>query len=283
MKARSWVVALSVSALAAWSLRGSRLADPWGAHRDRIQAAADAAERTGHPWAGTYIAAADYGRVGGTLCLSPDGEFYGGRYEGSHPELKARARGRAAFGGGRLTLEPRVVRGEAPALAGEYRVVRWGDIRCLIRPNDGLRFVTCLGRHCEYLRPPCTRGLVYGDPDLPEMREVRETHPGFRPFKVVSVSRPLPRSWGWAFDVELAGDWTGGMGVDDRLYWDDNRTFIELRWLRGGNIGVGEAQLGEGKNPVLGLKPGMTVSRWTTLGAMLPDFLSGIAEAKGRR
>ena len=150
--------------------------------------------------------------------------------------------------------------------------------------RDAARFLDCVGRRCEDYRPLCTRGLIYGDPDLPkELKAARRNHPLFKPYLVKSVSGPFKRSWGWSYEVRLAAGSAQGLKIDDRFYWDHPHEWVALKKV-GETSSIGEIQTAERDGPVIrpALLPGMTVSGWTLSTWARPHFLFRFAEVKHR-
>jgi len=138
------------------------------AERDELELQAEKAERSGHLWAGVYAAMRET-YVDSTVIVAPDGRYLASSFERYEPVLTGHAFGLAAFAAPTLTLTPetRAVGGDQPPISGSYRIVRWGTVRCLIRPGEEKRFLDCTASECDEFRPLCTAGLLYGEPDLP--------------------------------------------------------------------------------------------------------------------
>lgn len=257
----------------------------WRAERDSIQAAAEAAERSSHPWAGVYLAKLHY-NAGDAVCVAPNGDYYGALYNGWNLERVGHGLGRASVEGDRLVLNLRDREGADPAgrLSGAYRLVRWGDVRCLVRPGETELFVHCAarGEECKDFRPLCTRGYVHGEPELPvELARARREDPMYRPITVRSVSPPQRRNFGWSWRVELDAGRNEGLKEDMRLYWGDRRTWINVGEVHG-RTATGEIQQSEDEGPRMGiaLKSGMKVARWRPTTWGLPDFMHPMAEMR---
>lgn len=257
----------------------------WRVERDTIQAAAEAAERSGHPWAGVYLARLGYG-VGDGLCLAPDGDYYGALYEYPRMERVGHGLGRVSVQQDRLSLAPNASAGQdiLGRLRGSYRIVRWGDIRCLIRPDEAARFVHCMARgdECKDFRPLCTRGYVYGEPNLPEeLARARREDPMHRPIRVRSVSSAKRVSYGWSWEVQLDAGTAEGLDSNSRLYWDGSREWVNAHLVQdhasSGSIGQTKE---EGPKLIPPLKSGMKVARWKPVIWGRPDFIVPMADMR---
>lgn len=284
LKRIGWTAAAGLTlAVLVFAVRSHRSAK-WRVQRDSIQAEAETAEHSGHPWAGVYLASNDY-KIGGTLCLTPEGAYYGALYKGLGKRL-GQGSGRASTENGRLTLTPSGLDGvdASGRLAGAYRIVHWGDIRCLVRPERTARFVHCMTRRdeCGEFRPLCTRGYVYGEPDLDEeLVRARREDPMLRPITVRSVSGPRPREWGWSWRVELSAGRDEGLKKGERFYWDGSEEWINVREV-GPRTAIGDIQQGtkEGPRMKVPLRAGMKVTRWKPLIYLAPDFIRPMGKLK---
>jgi hypothetical protein len=144
--------------------------------RDALQLEAEKAERERHPWAGVYLAFRDPSYMDASLLIASDGRFLGATYELYSPARRSISEGHASFTEPTLAFRPQVTRGrdDGARFQGEYRLVRWGDVRCLIRPGEEGRFLQCLSSPCDKYRPLCSRGYLYGEPDIPGASAARK-------------------------------------------------------------------------------------------------------------
>ncbi|MEK7858445.1 MAG: hypothetical protein AAB320_04805 [Elusimicrobiota bacterium] len=176
---RFWVALAAVVGLMGWAIRSSgetRRSEERRRDRDDFQRLAESAERQGHPWAGVYIASRGGSETEATLLIQPSGRFLGAGYKGMWADKDVSAEGRAEYQAPRLrlTFERAQGSGERARFSGSYRLVAWGEVRCLIRPNEARRFLRCAVIDCEDFHPLCRRGAIYGQPDLPaELKEAR--------------------------------------------------------------------------------------------------------------
>lgn len=276
--------ALLAGAALVSSIRPDPLAK-WRTERDTIQAAAEDAERAGHPWAGIYLARLEY-NAGDSLCFAPSGDYYGAQYDALRLERIGHGLGRSSAGNNRLNLVPAKSAGKDPfgRLIGTYRIVRWGDVRCLIRPEESARFIHCMarGEECRDFRPLCTRGYVYGEPDLPEeLARARREDPMYRPITVRAVAPPQLRDYGWSWRVELNAGRNEGLDKKSRLYWDGSRDWINMLTI-GERTSIGEIQQGKegGGRMKTPLKSGMKVARWKPIVWGRPDFIYPMADMR---
>lgn len=257
----------------------------WRAERDAIQSEAEVAERAGHPWAGVYLAHL-HSSPGDTLCLTPKGEYYGAQYDGWRLTRVGHGLGRAVFDAGRLSLLPSGLDGKDPSgrLSGHYRIVRWGDIRCLVRPEETSRFVHCMSRgdECKDFQPQCTRGYAYGEPDLPdELAKARREDPMLKPISVGSVTGPHKRTYGWSWRVEVNAGSKDGLNSQSRLYWSGSNEWVNMVSINE-KTAVGDVQQSQEGGPrmAIPLKSGMKVARWKPLPVLRPLFIYPMAEMK---
>lgn len=158
---------------------------------------------------------------------------------------------------------------------GSYRVLRWGDVRCLLPEGHEPRFLDCMAAPCEH-RFLCTRGVLRGHPSFSsEVEKARLFHPLHRAFVVESIDRPLKQSWGLQYRVSVAGGRRDGLKRDDRLYWSEDDAWLALAEV-GEESSFGDLQLPHAKRfgrPGPGVKPGSRVFRWTLRADLLPEFL----------